>query len=98
MRHIPVHECVIHKFQMTDEVCRFPLGNVVLVAQQNSYQDFPAVWIERPVDGGSPNTMATQEYRIFGTGHPIDARGLEHVGSAICGPYVWHVYREVFGA
>lgn len=30
---------------------------------------------------------------VFGTGHPMPAQPLAHMGSAIDGPFVWHVFR-----
>ncbi len=38
---------------------------------------------------------ATWQIRIFGTGHNIGgAAGMQHLGSVIDGPFVWHVYGE----
>lgn len=63
-----------------------PVGKVVLVDYQSDNSEMPTLWIEHAP--GAP--MAT--YVMVGTGHPI-ASHMEHVGSAICGRFVWHVYR-----
>lgn len=60
---------------------------VVLVAQQS--RPLPTVWIEQDLDL-APNTVLT--LAVFGTGHTLPDAGVSHVGSAVCGPFVWHVY------
>lgn len=34
-------------------------------------------------------------FLAYGTGHPMHDEAHESVGSALCGPFVWHVF-EVF--
>jgi len=59
---------------------------VVLVFQQSSV--LPTVWIEHDLDLAA-NTVLTLE--VIGTGQPV-TEGMTHVGSAVCGHFVWHVY------
>lgn len=55
-----------------------------------SYVEQPAVWIEREHD---PEAAADTVLRlvVVGTGHEVPADAA-HVGSAWCGPFMWHVY------
>lgn len=76
----------IHKYPFVEQYLNAPHGPVRLVAQQND-AEFPTLWIEHPV--GAPAT-ATFEIRPTGAEFEFSA---EHVGSAVCGPFVWHVYR-----
>lgn len=48
-------------------------------------------WAWEP--GDDPPVM---EYRVFGTGHPIDEPGSLHVGTAIStgGGLIWHLVRR----
>lgn len=67
-----------------------PVGKVVLVgidpAADPMYAS-PCVWIEPDETGDD------QQHLVFyGTGHDIPSDA-EHVGSVICGFFVWHVYR-----
>lgn len=47
----------------------------------------PALWIE--VDPAAP--VRPRRFAVVGTGAGTPLAG-QHVGSAICDPYVWHVY------
>jgi hypothetical protein len=48
----------------------------------------PAVWIEVDTDADKTERL----FRVFGTGHEIEA-GWEHRGSFVeHGGYVWHIY------
>lgn len=80
----------IYKYEFDDRAClQLTLCNpkVVLVAQQS--RALPTVWIEQDLDL-APNTVLT--LTVFGTGHTIPDAGVSHVGSAVCGSFVWHVY------
>lgn len=68
-----------------------PLAKVVHVATQGN-SVAPVLWIEQ--DSELPATE-TRTFRFFGTGHPIPADGVEHVGSTIAGQFVWHVYEVI---
>lgn len=66
-------------------VIEAPAGKVVLVAHEDR-SGTPTIWIEHET-----NAPSDTHYQFVGTGGFIP-RG-EHVGSAICAPFVWHVYR-----
>ena len=82
---------------MTKRVYKYKFGNeadtinikaagIALVAQQGD-DLYPTVWAEHASEGEQ-----VFDLMIFGTGKNIPF-GFEHIGSAICGPFVWHVYR-----
>lgn len=48
---------------------------------------FPTVWVE--VRPGAPRRP--RHLSVRGTGHEVP-EGATHLGSAVCGPFVWHVY------
>lgn len=80
----------IHKFKLPEHGhLMAPLGKVVLVAYEGDNSELPTVWIER--DMNSKHVP----YSIVGTGEEYNPLGSEHVGSAICGRFVWHVFRNV---
>lgn len=66
-------------------------SRVVHVAQQHRDAILPSVWAEH----ASPmEALPERRLRMVGTGHPfdLDEGKWEHVGSAVCSNYVWHVY------
>ncbi len=80
----------IHKYDFDDEpelTIPWTRVKVVHVAQQS--QVLPTVWAE--VSG--TQTQTGHKLHVIGTGWPVPEH-LEHVGSAVCGDFVWHVYRE----
>jgi hypothetical protein len=82
---------VIYKYDFDTRTClQLTLCNpqIVLIAQQSGA--LPTVWIEQDLDR-DPDTVLT--LAVFGTGHAIP-EGVSHVGSAVCGPFVWHVYSK----
>lgn len=81
----------IHKFPLTTVTNMLPVGKVVLVDWLNHDDDvLPTIWIEYdPYDAQN-----TDQYIIVGTGHHVPT-DMEHVGSAVCGRFVWHVYKAV---
>lgn len=65
---------------------------VVLVAPNpHGESTLPCVWIET-TSTERPTEQMTLSF--VGTGHPFDSGTGEHVGSAVCGPYVWHVFAK----
>lgn len=74
----------VFKYPILSDKTIAPAGKVVLVDHQGG--DFPTMWVE--VEDDTHNT----EYLVVGTGWELEL-GLEHVGSAICGQFVWHIYR-----
>lgn len=80
---------VIYKYPIgKDFHITAPRGAVRLVGYQKDGSDLPTIWIEHDRDAPSDTI-----YLVLGTGEFVDPRHNEHVGSAICGRYVWHVYR-----
>lgn len=80
----------VHKFILDlDTINQIELGadpRVVLVASQ--YAPWPTIWIEH-----EPGVDLTEHaYIVVGTGHQLPLGVSTHVGSAVCDPYVWHVY------
>lgn len=76
----------IFKYETNRNPIIAPIGKVVLVAQQRPDQLLPTIWIEHY------EHAPVSSYEVYGTGHVIPEH-LEHVGSCICGDFVWHVYR-----
>lgn len=70
----------------TSKVPWSPGDRVLMVADQRGTL---TLWAEQE-DG---NTVPYREFVVVGTGFEAPA-GLEHVGSAVCGEFVWHVYAE----
>lgn len=35
-----------------------------------------------------------RRFHVYGTGHEISTPGLQHRGSIVDGPFVWHVFEE----
>ena len=62
---------------------KVPDGKILLIAAQN---DELKVWIQ------DYNSGFDQYLYVYATGEEVED-DLEHVGSAIVGPYVWHVFR-----
>jgi hypothetical protein len=87
---------VIHKYQILEGHAAgttIPMrtsSKIVLVAAQTG-QSYPAVWVEHLV---SELKQVTEPYTVavHGTGNLIPDDRRKWIGSAICGPGVWHVY------
>jgi hypothetical protein len=79
---------MIYKYPFTATILRAPLGAVLLVGYQGDGSELPTLWIDH--DQTAPYT----NYFVVGTGQNRP-NGAKHVGSAICGRYVWHVYMEL---
>lgn len=80
---------IIFKYELGEETRCIPTGKPVLVAQQFDNQPYPTLWVEHST---ADIEHPTRDVIIVGTGMGFNAEGWEHVGSAICGAYVWHVY------
>lgn len=83
---------VIYKYPLVAEATPIQVGlddRVRLVACQNA-RDTPTLWIEHM----STDRSRTAIFYLVGTGHP-HSWDAEHIGSAICGPFVWHVYSDI---
>lgn len=84
---------VIYKYPITDMVQSIPVGDVVLVAQQGD-STLPTLWVRHSQDTILAGDYANKDtYTIVGTGNSFDNDGFAHVGSCVCGDFVWHVYR-----
>ncbi len=82
---------VVWKYELHpgENVIEVPPGSrIVAVAPWQPDGDGPAVWIERP---RSHVPIRPIRLQAVGTGHDIPVDGA-HIGSAWCGPYMWHVY------
>lgn len=66
------------------EIETYELARVVHVQEQDMQ---PTIWME--VEDTNPKT--TKKFYIAFTGQPLDFDGV-HVGTAITGMLVWHVY------
>lgn len=40
------------------------------------------------------NPTEERQFRLFGTGHPIDLKGLAYIGTCFQGPFVWHLFEH----
>lgn len=81
---------VIYKYPFTSGSVLAPDGIVRLIADQHG-TGLPTIWIEHrtcaPVD---------TVYFIMPTGQEFSDNITDvHIGSAVCGPYVWHVFKRV---
>lgn len=86
---------VVYKYELAGDAIRIPKGKVLLVAQQD-HIEVPTVWVEHPLDNKGvldwDNTMTLIK---IATGQQFQLWAHAHVGSCICGPYVWHIYGEL---
>lgn len=71
-----------------DSTLEIPSGAVLRLVGRDPMRGCPALWFE--VDPEAETRK--RRFLVHGTGHEI--RGAQHVGSAICGAYVWHIYEE----
>lgn len=79
---------VIYKYPLTDPctVLELPAeAQVRYVGSQDG--NFPTLWIELPAE---PQVHYLKTFEVRGTGYPFD--GGSYIGTAICGPFVWHVF------
>jgi len=96
---------VIYKYQFVDEVSvlEVPYGIVRHVGSEwvsdDHYQvprEIPTLWVEHLLndDGTIYSTPRTAlRFRFYATGESIDGSLDSFVGTAVCGRYVWHVFR-----
>lgn len=82
---------VVWKYELHPggDVIWAPAGaRIVHVGPFEPGSNAPAVWIER----GEPDAPGRWRLLVIATGGEVPD-GAIHVGSAWCGPYMWHVYR-----
>lgn len=77
----------IYKYEFTSGILKAPRGQVMLVAQQGQ-RDLPTIWIKHETD---PKAIVMGVYEIVPTGGVVEVDET-HVGSAVCGIFVWHVF------
>lgn len=80
---------VVYKYPLYGDRWQVPHGQIIHVGWE-APNLLPTVWIDHGlVQQGS------QLLRILGTGHVYEDTidRLEHIGSAQCGEFVWHVYK-----
>jgi hypothetical protein len=87
----------IHKYVLDINAPRVEMPargrcKILLVANQPARMSdtMIAIWVE--VENGE--RLVQRDFQVFGTGFTLPDDGLEHVGSAICGAFVWHVYER----
>lgn len=80
---------VVYKYPLSfdEEGTWVPYGLVVLIDTQDGSN--VTAWIQH----GREAVWEEQRLFIAGTGHPVSELA-SHVGSVICGIFVWHVFRE----
>lgn len=77
---------MIYKYplELSDEPQPISSGDVVLVAEQDGTL---TVWTKENMRDG----LSFRYVTVVGTGYPIP-EGATHLGSAVCGSFVWHVF------
>lgn len=75
------------------EFDRLPKGEIVHFGLDKYNRVCVWLLIEMDPDPTEPAVHDEATYRIYGTGHEIED-GFEHVISAICHPFVWHLFRR----
>lgn len=78
---------MIYKYSFSSMTMIAPIGTVLLVDYQGDGSELPTLWIDHDL------TVAHTNYFIVGTGQ-ARPNAAQHVGSAMCGRYVWHVFAE----
>lgn len=79
----------IWKYELLSGAIEVPLGAIFLTCQAQGVQW--CVWME--VDPNEKRTE-TRAYRIVGTGHEFDPKGLEYFATIQSNGLVWHFYWE----
>lgn len=85
----------IFKYVVSNRIWKLamPTGAKILSVGADPATGNPAFWAL--VDDTQPKEE--REFRVFGTGHEIDVPVDWYVGTAICGPFVWHVFEVKHG-
>lgn len=82
---------VIWKYELHPGINEIPVppgSRIVAAAPVEPGSDAPAVWIERLRFHAATGVIRV---RVVGTGEAAPVDGA-HIGSAWCGPFMWHVY------
>lgn len=86
-----------YPLEFTSDVqsAKLPLGATVLHfdVQRDKRGGIPTIWAK--VDPGS--ALEPRNFLLRGTGHPIefDNHELSHIGTALDGVFVWHLFELI---
>lgn len=84
----------IYKHRFTDANEMFIRGTPRHVGNEAG-RDLPTIWIEHEKLLFYENKEIPMErYMFVGTGHVFNDEHWSYIGSAQCGQFVWHVYKE----
>lgn len=94
-----MNERVVYKYPIDRESpdrTLLPLraASQILMVDAEYNGQLPSIWVEHSVDDDYEIVGVDQPFTvaIHGTGHPVPDDGRIWIGSAVCGPFVWHVY------
>ena len=81
---------VIKQYLLSEGTNKLPYGKVLLIGHKDK-KSFPSIWIEHDIED-----ERTVVYKVIGNQKEDsdDFRYPHHVGSCVCGFYVWHVYTD----
>lgn len=95
---------VVHKFPLVQAIEQ--IGHFIEIPNASKIvhvgrdpQEVPCVWAEIVTDASDvlvpskPGKVGGLRVTVYGTGHRIPT-ALEHAGSFVAGPFVWHVYSQ----
>lgn len=76
---------------ITDEfTLDLPIGAEVLSVNLQYKKSY--IWVFIP----NTNSETTKRnFRLFGTGNPVDIEGYEYIGMLMQWPFVWHLFEEI---
>lgn len=77
----------VHKYKLAEQT-EVRVGTTAKVVHFARQRDEMFVWIDDFVDA---YTNLTLTLRVVGTGHEFPEH-LDHMGSLVDGPWVWHLY------
>jgi hypothetical protein len=84
----------IHKIilDFIDGEQRFKIAGPGRILYVGTQRGSLCCWIE----ANTSRLEETVTLSVTGTGHPSpDKRGVDYVGSAVCDPFVWHVWMHI---
>lgn len=83
------HRIWKYTFEIADSFfLSLPAGARILHAE--CQQGAPTLWALVDPDA----ELRARKFRIIGTGHPIDQKGLTHIATFQQQPFVWHLFEE----
>ena len=90
-----IRQTQIWKFKVNttgDTELQMPAGARVIHVAGNP-TGLTGVYLWAIVDPAT--ALETRRFKSVGTGFGFDEFGLEHLGTAICGAFVWHVFEQI---